>query len=367
MIYVGFDQTTAFVNKAGTGVYVASLVESMSHLNSGVTLQLFSAGQNLKSSKSKTLRTRLDTLYLDLLWMHIILPAKVKSANSDLLHMPANIAPVLSPCPIILTVHDTILPQNPRLFPPWQRNYFLTFGPKSARDAAHIITISESSKRDIIKTFGVSENKVSVISLAVSPRFTPIDQSAVQKIKDKYGLGKFVLTVGSIEPRKNLPLLIKSFSELIKEFPDLSLVHAGPYGWQMGTLQTQIKELGLNNSVHFLGRVSLDDLAGLYNAASVFVYPSLYEGFGLPILEAMACGCPVITSNISSMPEIGQGASILINPTDISELTASMINIIQNTNLAQDLIQAGLSRAKHYSWKYCAEETIKIYQKVLNL
>ncbi|HVN53912.1 MAG TPA: glycosyltransferase family 1 protein [Anaerolineaceae bacterium] len=364
---IGFDRTFAEINQAGTGIYVDSLARALVNRADNDTVRFFSAGQFRDLSKPKTLRTRMDTLYRDLIWMHLILPIQARKTYIDLLHMPANLCPIYSPCPVVLTILDTIIYQNPNNFPLWQRNYFLALGPHSARNAAHIITISESSKADIVKTFGISPEKITSIPIAVSPEFRILDESHIKNVKLKFGLNRFILTVGAIEPRKNLLRLMQAFNMIRNNYPDIVLVHAGPRGWHMDHLMPYIEQQGLSSSVRFIGRVPLSELVGLYNAATLFAYPSLYEGFGLPVLEAMSCGCPVITSNVSSMPEIAGGSTILIDPLQTEEIAGAIQSLISKPDLREILRQKGLQRANCFSWSQCANETIEVYQKVLGI
>jgi len=241
------------------------------------------------------------------------------------------------------------------------------FYPLSARRAQAILTISEYSKQEIVRHLHVSPEKVQVTPLAASEVFHLAPKSDIEQVTQKYGLDKFILTVSTLEPRKNMSTLFEALAQIKQAQPDFpyKLVHVGPKGWMFGTLFAQVEQLGLVNDVIFLGHIPLEDLVLLYNAASLFVYPSLYEGFGLPVLEAMSCGCPVITSNTSSLPEVTGTAAILIDPTETESIARAMIEVLFHEELSQKLRIAGLERAKLFSWERCAQQTLEVYRAVL--
>jgi glycosyltransferase involved in cell wall biosynthesis len=234
--------------------------------------------------------------------------------------------------------------------------------PYAARHAAAILTISECSKRDIVQRLRVPADKVFVSYLAASPNFRPLDLAALETVKQKYGLDQFILTVGTLEPRKNISSLIKAYQQIVNMYPHIQLVHAGPLGWMYADVLTLVKELGLDQQVRFLGRVSEEDLIGLYNAARLFVFPSLYEGFGLPVLEAMACNCPVVTSNNSSLVEVAGDAACLIDPMNIGDIASGMMNILDDANTANELRAAGLKQSAKFTWEKCARVTHSVYE-----
>jgi len=232
--------------------------------------------------------------------------------------------------------------------------------------ADQIIAISNSTKQDLIRYFQVPEEKITVTHLAADECFQPLPFDKVQVFREKYGLDfPFILYVGTLEPRKNLPTLIKAFYYLKKKNIHHKLVIAGGKGWKYDPIFQTISDLNLIKDIHFTGYVPKEDLPLLYNAADAFVYPSLYEGFGLPPLEAMACGCPVITSNTSSLPEVVGDAGIMINPCDYDKLAEAIDNIISDTDLKIQFSKMGQVRAAQFSWNKCAEETLKIYNDLI--
>ncbi len=358
---IAFDFSIAQVNQAGTATYARNLVAGVQR-KLGDEFQLLAVDQQRDMSQRKTLRTRLDTLYRDLYWMHVQLPAQARARHADVLHMPANIVPLSSPCPTVVTIHDTTIIDDPSRFTFWHRNYSRVFMPLSARRASRIIAVSEQTKRDIVRCFDVNPQKIDVVYEAASSDFQPVSVDAVNGFRAKYQLEQFILTVGALEPRKNIVRLLQAYAELRMRGVTMPLVHIGPTGWRFDAVHAEIERLSLQPHVRFLGKLPINDLAAAYGAANVFVYPSLYEGFGLPPLEAMSCGCPVVTSNNSSLPEVAGDAGLLINAEDASDIARAIQRILDDDALAHDLRQRGIQRAKQFSWERCADETIAVYR-----
>ncbi len=233
---------------------------------------------------------------------------------------------------------------------------------RSTKRADKIITGSESAKADIVSFLNVAEEKIEVTRFGVEEIFRPVDDEELIPVREKYHLPeRFILFVGTIEPRKNILNLVHAFHKLDR---DISLVIAGGKGWLFEEIFKEVKRLNLGERIIFLDYVPETDLPFLYNAASVFVYPSLYEGFGFPPLEAMACGVPVITSDKSSLPEIVGDAGILVNPEDAGEIREAIISVLDDGSLKRKMVRKGLKRAKQFSWRKCAEETLRLYKKV---
>ena len=209
--------------------------------------------------------------------------------------------------------------------------------------------------------------RVIAIPLAASAAFRRVSSEQAQQACARYAIipGKFILYVGVLEPRKNVPLLMEAYAQIAAEYPDVPLIIAGKKGWMYEEIFQQVTQLGIAERTRFLGYVPEDDLIGLYNAARVFVYPSRYEGFGLPVLEAMQCGVPVITCDVSSMPEVAGDAALLVNPDDAPGLAQSMRRVLDDDALARDLSQRGQARATQFSWQRCARETLEVYRSLV--
>jgi glycosyltransferase involved in cell wall biosynthesis len=235
----------------------------------------------------------------------------------------------------------------------------------SIRKADIIVADSHSTKRDIIEYFGVEDEKIKVVHLGVESRFRPIGN--VEKYRLRNNLpSKMILNVGTLEPRKNVVTLIKAFKRLReKGFEDYKLVIAGDKGWLYEQIFKDVDHSGLKQEILFRGVVSDEDLPMFYNCADIFVYPSLYEGFGLPPLEAMACGIPVITSNTSSLPEVIGDAGIMVDPTDDKSLSDAMYSVLTDKELWQHMSNNGLQRSKIFTWEKAAKEILEIYDEVL--
>lgn len=239
--------------------------------------------------------------------------------------------------------------------------------PRTLKTADRIIAVSNSTKRDLINYFNIPEEKIKVILEAADEKFKLLNKEEINEVKQKYNLNfPFILYVGTLEARKNIPTLIKAFYKIKKKNIEHKLVIAGKKGWKYKEIFETIDKLDLQNDVVFTGYVSDEDLPALYNAADLFVYPSIYEGFGLPPLEAMACGTPVITSNTSSLPEVVGDAGIMVDPCDVDGLTQTMCDVLTNDGLREDMIKKGLERAKMFTWEKCARETLKVYEEVYN-
>lgn len=363
---IGIDISASKVSQAGTAIYMTSLVKALQNYDTENDYLVFAVNHQRDMSTQKSWRTRFNTVYRDIVWTHGILPWKVSQERVDLLHMPANKIPLLSPCKTVVSILDTTILQFPEKFPFWHRNYARIFSPLAAKHASLILTISEQSKQDIVKHLNVVPDKVIVTYLGAAPEFQPIPAQEIAEIQQKYHLDTFVLNVGTLEPRKNMIRLLQAFAQLRQNGFSGKLVHAGPKGWLFDDILAEVSRLQLQEVVLFLGRVPLTDLVGLYNAATLFVYPSLYEGFGIPVLEAMASGCPVVTSNISSLPEVAGEAGLLVDPYNVAELTGAMQQVLENPKLTQDLRQRGFARARLFSWERCAKETIAAYKQAFN-
>jgi glycosyltransferase involved in cell wall biosynthesis len=362
---VGIDISFARLNRAGLGTYVRGLLEGFNQVYHPYELSYFDVGQERDDIKRKTLRTRANTLYRDLIWLNLVLPAQAKRKGVDMLHMPAFCAPIFKPSPTVVTIHDMVWFDHPEYFPVWQRSYMRFFVPQAAHNADAVIADSECTRQDIISKLRIPSHKVHVTHLGVSKSFSILPTIDIQRIKQKYEVEKYIFVVGSVEPRKNLERLLTAFAELRGKYPDIILIHAGTSKWKSSDVFSIVVNKGLTGSVRFLWNLPQEDLIALYNGALFFIFPSLYEGFGLPIVEAMACGCPVITSNISSLPEVAGKAALMINPYDIGQIKQAMETLYQDDKKRHDLSQKGLEHASFFSWEKCARETIAVYREIL--
>ena len=300
-----------------------------------------------------------------ILWDQIFLYFEIKKNRLDIFHGPSFVVPILKPkrCKYVTTIHDLSWFYYPESFTFLNRLFFTLFLPRSINNSDMIIADSYSTKKDIIKFFKVSSEKIKVIYLGIDERFKKSSASEVRNILDKYTLPPdFILSIGSLLPRKNVVNILKAFHALKKKGHKEKLVIIGKKAWLYEQIFSVIKEYHLEDDVIFTGYVDDRDLPALYSASELLLFPSLYEGFGLPILEAMACGCPVITSNISSMPEVAGGAAVLVNPKHIDSITQAVDHILLNTGLKDSLIKKGYEQAKKFNWIDTAEKTLQVYE-----
>ncbi len=304
-------------------------------------------------------------------WEQAVLPAAAARARLDLLHCPVNVRPILCPCPAVVTVHDVIFLRYPQAFRPSRRRYLAAMTGFSSRHAACVITVSEATRRDVIKFFRVPPSKVATIHNGVGEQFRPLPAQRVADFKRGKGLAdcRVLLYIGTLEPRKNIPLLIRAFGQLVDspQFSDCVLLIGGSKGWYYDDIYATAEKLGLvhNGRVRFLGRLPDDELPLWYNTAAAFAYPSLYEGFGLPVLEAMACGTPALAANTSAFPEVVGEAGILLDPSDEKAWHDALASVLTDDGQRQRLSALGLAQATRFSWQRAAEETARIYDRVL--
>ena len=294
--------------------------------------------------------------------------SKAIQKKFELVHDPTGTAPLLPTIGThkIVTIHDVI----PYIYPDTSTTLdwliYRFWLPLAVRRLDAIITDSNQSKEDIVRFLPVKEKKVTVVPLAASEAYCPLPDGEIERALEKYGIRlPYILYVGALESRKNLPGLLEAYAWLRHWSNEWTLVIVGARKWKYAPIFETTQRLGLEPYVHFTGYVEEEDLPALYNGADLFVFPSLYEGFGLPVLEAMACGTPVVTSNTSSLPEVVGDAALLVDPYNVEEIAASMRLVLEDKVLATDLRERGLARANEFTWERTARETITVYEKVL--
>lgn len=264
----------------------------------------------------------------------------------------------------VFTLHDLIFLRYPQYHLPYNRWYLSLAMPRFLRAADMIVTPSECSRQDAIKFYSLPESKIKVIYEAAAPHFQPAtDAIELKRVGQKYNLpARFMLHVGTIEPRKNLTRLLDAFQSLLVDHPDLKLVLVGKKGWLYDSFFQRLQALGLQECVIFPGYVAEADLPAFYHLAECFVFPSLYEGFGLGPLEAMACGTPVVASNAASLPEVVGNAGLLIDPADTAALATALRRVLADAPLRADLKQRSIARAGQFSWQNAAEQLKAVYR-----
>ena len=283
--------------------------------------------------------------------------------QADLFHA-TYIAPLRCACPFVVTVHDVSFRRYPGFFSPRDRLLFATLLPLSLRRAAAVLTDSQYARREIAHFYPSLQTPVTSVALGVGPEFRyERSRAKLDAVKERYETGQdFILAVGNLQPRKNLSELIRAFGEVHERYPAIRLVIAGQAQWQASPLFRLVESMGLASYVSFPGYISPEDLPILYGGARVFVYPSRYEGFGLPVLEAMACGTPVVAVNTSSIPEVAGDAALLTDAPEATALATAVLKILEDQTLARRLSERGRRRAQSFSWSQTARHTRDVYR-----
>lgn len=302
-----------------------------------------------------------------ILWEQLALPIALRQCRADLLHAPAYVAPFASPCPAVVTFHDLSYFLLPSAFNRQNRVYLQTFSRWTARRARRFIAVSECTRQDMVRLLGVAPDSVDVIYNGVDERYRPEpDGARLDRFRSEKGLpDRFILSLATIEPRKNFPGLLRAYAEARRRGIVEPLVVAGGRGWGDEGILRLIDELGVRPYVHLVGFVSTDEQPLWYNAATLFAYPSRYEGFGLPVAEAMACGTPVVASNRSSLPEIVGDAGVLADPDDPGALASALAMVLHDDALRHELAARGLERSRRFSWDGAARATLQAYHVAL--
>ena len=356
---------------AGISWYILSLLQ---HLSVAADQHRFTAflGDKAASGSFPGIQTMVAALptarpTARIVWEQLIQPVQLLRARVDLLHSMAFVQPVVLPCPGVVTIYDLSFFLFPESFESGRRMYLKWGTAYSARQARRVVAISESTKRDIVRLLGVPDGKVDVVACGVDEDFRPVEESRVlDELRKKRNLPpQMLLFVGTIEPRKNLVTLLEAYSVLKARVDPPPLVIVGPKGWRNEEVLARAEKLQLVDDVLFPGYIPRDELPLWYNAAEVFVYPSLYEGFGLPPLEAMACGTPVVVSDTSALPEVVGDAGLLVEPSDAEGMALAMQRALTDRDLRRTLRKNGLERARRYTWRRAAQDTVKVYDRAV--
>lgn len=294
-----------------------------------------------------------------------LLPLRAATGGVDLFHATNYVTPRVPGVPVVVTVHDLTLLRHPELGTPALRR-LVERAARSVREAARVIADSEATRRDVVELLDAPPDRVRVVPLGCDPRFSPGDAGAARRtVAAELGIAApFVLHVGTVEPRKNLPALISAFAQArrARRLPQL-LVLAGAPGWGVEPVRARIAAEGLAGVVRLTGPVSAAHLLALYRAADLFAFPSLYEGFGLPVVEAMACGTPVVTADVAALPEVAGGAALIVDPRDQAALAEALDRGLNDLEVRARLKAAGPARAAAFTWERCAAATLAVYDE----
>ena len=367
---VGYEVASLPISRSGVSRYVEELLGGLLATRRDIDFQLLAhrpqSEFGVASRHALTPQREAPSFPVRLAWMQLILPAWLARANLDVCHFTNYHMPLPCPVPAVVTFHDMSVYIEPERHPKKRLLVHRALLPLVARRADAIIAVSESTRTDIIERLRVPPQRVHVVYEAASAAFRPVEDGAsLDGIRRRYHVeGKFALYVGTIEPRKNLDRVVEALDQLRRQGAQVPLLLAGEMGWKNTALMSRIAERGMEDCVRFLGYVPDEDLPGLISLATAFVYPSVYEGFGLPILEAMSCGTPVVTSRGGATGEVAGDAALTIDPGDVDEMAEAIGSLFTDADLHQRLSDAGRRRAAEFSWTRAAEETARIYEMV---
>jgi glycosyltransferase involved in cell wall biosynthesis len=364
---IAFDGTTLRPGRTGVGYYTEHLLHHLVEQGPDEEVIVLSNGA-VDTTRPLPPRVRVEvpsSHFPRLVWMQTRAPRALRLLRPDIAHFTNGMVPLASPVPTVVTIHDMSLTMFPRYHPSRRVLLNRPLVDLAARRADAIITVSQSAKRDIMRVYGLPADRVHVVHEAAAPSFRRVDDAAtLERVRRQHALPeRFVLYVGTIEPRKNLPKLIEGFASrhLSGDLPH-HLVCAGPYGWLSRDIEALLERLQIRHAVHFAGYLPFADLPALYTLAEMFVFPSLYEGFGLPVIEAMACGVPVVTGNVAALNEVGGAAVERVETLDAEALGDVMVKLARDAGRREELQYLGLERAQLFSWQRAARETLDVYR-----
>ena len=355
--------------RAGIHQYIYQVLRHLPTTEAGLEAVVFTrltAGLRRPGLTLVTTRWPTARRVVRIAWEQMQWPWLAARYRLDLLHSMAFVLPWLALSPGVVTVYDLSFMLYPERFPAGQRRYLQSQTAQACRRARRVITISESSRQDVSRLFGTPLAAIDVIWPGVDGAvFRPLPAADVAAFRQREGLPeRFVLHVGTLQPRKNIPVLLEAMAQLAGETA-VPLVLTGGKGWLFDEIFARVTDLGLTHRVRFTGYVPDEDLPLWYNAATALAFPSVYEGFGLPVVEAMSCGTPVIAANVSSIPEAAGEAALLFDPHDPTALAACLTAVLQHPDLVDDLRHKGLSQAGQFSWVRAGRETAVTYQHAL--
>jgi glycosyltransferase involved in cell wall biosynthesis len=376
---IAIDYTPAVHQRAGIGRYTRELIQALSHLdteNQYSLLVLGRAGARFTPARlPANFRLRFAPIsdrWATVLWyrMNLPLPVDIFTGRAELFHGPSFTLPP-SLAPSLLTVHDLSFLRYPQGAHPALLAWLTKAVPRSLDRSHHVLADSESTRADLIELMQVPAHRIAVVGAGVEERFQPVtDPKTLAEIRTRYRLpDRFILSVSTLEPRKNFTGLIAAYDSLAtaagkSSVADLHLVIAGGKGWLYDDIFAAAKASPAQDRIHFAGYVADEDLPAVYSLATLFAFPSHYEGFGIPVLESMACGTPVVCANNSSLPEVAGDAALLIEATDTEALADAMWQLLADTSLRERLVLKGYDQAKRFTWEKAARRLLNVYRQV---
>jgi glycosyltransferase involved in cell wall biosynthesis len=359
---VGIDASRAVADRpTGTEIYSRRLIQALLALDSPHRFRLY-----FRTAPPPYLFENAERRVIPFprLWTHLRLSWEMARHRPDLLFIPAHVLPPIRPRLSLVTVHDLGYLKFPEAHP-WRQRLYLDLSTRwNARAATHVLADSRATKADLVAHYGTPPDRISVAYPGVDRTLGPVrDPAAIRAAKARHGIrGDYFLYLGTLQPRKNLRRLVDAFAAFVGRDSRVRtplLVLAGKRGWLYDELFEQVRRQGLEGRVSFPGYVAEEDKAALLSGALAFTFPSLHEGFGLPVLEAHACGCPVITSTTSSLPEVAGDAALLVDPQDTAAIADAMERLAADPTLSHDLTQRGFANVERFSWQACAQTVLK--------
>jgi len=373
-MHIAIDAHSVGTQLAGNETYAVNLIEALAQIDQVNQYTLYVTRDEAVArfaDRWPNFQVKRTLPHTPLVRIPLTLSVELRRSPVDLLHVQYT-APPFARCPIVSTIHDLSFEHLPETFTRHSRAQLRLTVRRTARKAARILTLSEFSRRDIIETYAVNPDRVLVTPAAAPARFAPVEnETELKEIRERYRIkANYLLSLGSLQPRKNLARLIEAYASLQKlcsndQLPQL--VFAGKPGWLDDEIYRAAQRENRNESIKFIGYVPEKDLPALYSGAICFVYPSFFEGFGLPVLEAMQCGTPVIAGNRTSLPEVTGEAALLFDPFDSGALAEAIGRVVDNPGYREELRVKGLERARAFSWTTTAKLTLQAYEEALRL
>ena len=369
-MHIAIDAHSVGAQLAGNETYAVNLIEALAQIDQSNRYTLYVTKQSAAdrfTNRWPNFKVKRTLPHTPLVRIPLTLSAELRRNPVEVLHVQYT-APPLAPCRVVATIHDLSFEHLPETFNRRSRAQLRLTVRRTARNAAQILTLSEFSRRDVIETYGVDPDRVTVTPAAAPAHFRPVtNETDLRGIRSTYGIERdYILALGSIQPRKNLVRLINAYSTLRKEGPNIAmpqLVIAGKRGWLEGETIRAAELSAAAPDIRFIGYVVEADLPALFSGAICFAYPSYFEGFGLPVLEAMQCGTPVIAGNRTSLPEVAGDAAVLVDPFDETAIAGALRNLIENPERRADFQVKGIERAKRFSWQQTARLTLQAYDR----
>jgi glycosyltransferase involved in cell wall biosynthesis len=370
-LHIGIDAHSIGARLGGNETYAANLIEALAEIDTVNRYTLYVTKQEAVerfANRWANVDLRLTLPHTPLVRIPLTLTLELRRRPVDLLHVQYT-APPFAPCPVVNTIHDLSFEHLPETFKRRSSGQMRLTIRRSARTAAHVITDCNFSRDDILRTYQLPPDRVTATPLAASSHFKRVEDAAeIRRVREKYGIvGDYILTVGSIQPRKNIPRLIRAYALLCREYrlePLPKLVIAGKRGWLYEDTLKTAENSAVREQIILTGYIPEGELPALYSDARCFVYPSFFEGFGIPALEAMRCGTPTITADRTSFPEVVGDAALMVDPFDEQAISAGLLRILSDKQLRDELVAKGFKRAALFDWSKTARQTLAVYEKV---